>query len=257
MKTRTRVPRDRRSTIAFGMLVVTAISMISSSACSRSQPPAGGSTNEATAPGDVPATPPPRESARGTAGVSVPPPLADAGEFAENLYDFARAKDWKNADARLADLKTAAKQLRTLIPKGSAEIDRLDKDIATLDRAVTERDQRAATRAANQVTRDAADMTAMYEPSVPAEVTRLDYYGRELEIWAETGNGDKLQATVRAMRRDWDALRPAVQARSRSEAEKFGALVAQVEKAKTPAEFGRLAKALLDEVDNLEKVFGT
>jgi hypothetical protein len=254
-ETRTRGPRDRRNTIALGVLAIMASSVISSSACSPSKPEAGGSTNAAAKSSDVTVTPSPRASAAGTARETVPPPLADAGEFAENVYDSAKANDWKNADAKLAALKTAAKQLRTLIPKGSAEIDRLDEDIATLDRAVTARDQRAAIRAANQVTRDVADMTATYEPPVPAEVTRLDYYGRELEIWAETGNGDKLQATVRAMRRDWDALRPAVEARSPAEAEKFGMLVAHVEKAQTPAEFARLAKAVLDEVDNLEKLF--
>jgi hypothetical protein len=237
----------------FGVLVIVAFSMIGSSACSRDTPGAGRSTDAAAT--HVPAAPSPSASAASTAGDAVPPSLADAGEYAENIYDYAKTNDWKNADARLALLKTAVKQLRTLIPKESAEGDRIEKDAATLDQAVTARDQRAATRAANQVTRDVADMTAMYKTPVPAEVTRLDYYGRELEIWAEAGNGEKLQATARAMRRDWDVLRPAVEARSPAEAEKFGALVAKVEKAQTPAEFAPLAKPVLDEVDNLEKVF--
>jgi hypothetical protein len=98
-------------------------------------------------------------------------------------------------------------------------------------------------------------MIAVYRPPVPVEVTRLDYSGRELEIWAEANDVPKLQETARAMRREWDAVRSAVEARSVVKAERFAALVARVEKARTPAEFARLATPVLDEVDNLEKVF--
>jgi hypothetical protein len=241
----------RKLVIAFGALLVMAFSTIVSSACS----PERSSTNAAATPSEVPATPSPAATATGTAGSSVPTPLADAGEFGENVYDYAKANDWKNADARLAALRTSVKELRTLIPKQSAELDRLEEDVLALDHAVAARDQRAAMRAANQVTRDVADMTARYALPVPVEVTRLDYYGRELEIWAEAKDAEKMRETARAMRRGWDAVRSAVETRSAAEAEKFGALVAQVEKARTPAEFARLAKLVLDEVDNLEKVF--
>jgi hypothetical protein len=57
------------------------------------------------------------------------------------------------------------------------------------------------------------------------------------------------------MRREWDALRPRLNTRGGAQARKFESLVAQVEAAKAPAEYARLAKSVLDEVDNLEKVF--
>ncbi|HEY6066435.1 MAG TPA: hypothetical protein VIY96_09780, partial [Thermoanaerobaculia bacterium] len=226
-----------------------ACALIGSSACSRPKPEAAGENNAAAPPKRAAGAPSPAAGAARTAAEAVPPSLADAGDYAENIYDYARAKDWKDAEAKLVLLKAAVKQLRTVITTESPEVDRIDKDVATLDPAVTARDQRAATRAANQVTRDVAELSATYKLPVPVEVTRLDYYGRELEIWAETGNGDKLNATAKAMRHDWDALRPAVEARNHAEAEKFGALVAQVEKAGTPADFARLAKPVLDEVD--------
>ena len=84
---------------------------------------------------------------------------------------------------------------------------------------------------------------------------KLDYYGRELEVWALANDVNKLQATAREMRQTWDALRPAVEAKSATEAKKFDALVAQVETAKTPAAYIRVATPVLDEVDNLEKLF--
>ena len=235
------------------VLMVMALSLIGLSACSPGTD-TGGSTNAAaTTPSD--AVPSLSTSSAVTSGDGVPPPLADAGEFGEIVYDHAKANDWKNADARLAALKATVEQLRTLMASQSAGENRLEEDVLALDRAVIARDRRAAMRVANQVTRDVADMTGTYRPPVPVEVTRLDYYGRELEIWAEANDVPKLQETARAMRREWDAVRPAVEARSAVKAERFGALVARVEKARTPAEFARLATPVLDEVDNLENVF--
>jgi hypothetical protein len=86
-------------------------------------------------------------------------------------------------------------------------------------------------------------------------VTRLDYYGRELEVWAQAKDANKLEATAREMRREWDAVRPSIEAKSATEAKKFEALVAQVEGAKTPAAYARVATPVLNEVDNLEKLF--
>ena len=126
---------------------------------------------------------------------------------------------------------------------------------AALDRAVTAKDRQAAMREANQVTIEVADMTAAYKLTVPVEVTKLDYYGRELEVWAQAQDANKLQATAREMRRTWDSLRPTIAAKSATETKKFEALVAQVESAKTPADYTHVATLVLNEVDNLEKLF--
>jgi len=108
---------------------------------------------------------------------------------------------------------------------------------------------------ANQVTLDVANMTMGYKLSVPVEVTKLDYYGRELEVWAQAKDANRLQTTTREMRQTWDSLRPTIAAKSATEAKKFEALVAQVESAKTPANYDRVATPVLNEVDNLEKLF--
>ena len=54
----------------------------------------------------------------------------------------------------------------------------------------------------------------------------------------------------------WNALRPPLEAAGGvSEAERFDKLIAQVQAAQSPADFGKLATPVLNEVDNLEKVF--
>jgi hypothetical protein len=200
------------------------------------------------------ATPHPA-SATATTEESVPASLANAGEYGENVYDYAKANDWKNADVKLAALKLSVKQARADVKNNSAAIDHLDENVAALDRAVTAKDTQATMREANQVTLDVANMTTAYKLSVPVGVTRLDYYGRELEVWAQAKDENKLKATARETRREWDALRPSIEAKSATEAKRFDALVAQVEGARMPADYARVATPVLDEVDNLEKLF--
>jgi hypothetical protein len=185
----------------------------------------------------------------------VPKPLADAGEYGENLYDYAKMNDWKHAEARLVALRTAVGKVRSESGVSGMAEDRLQRTVAALNRPVARKQRLTVMREANQVTLDVADLTAVYRVSVPVEVTRLDYYGRELEIWAEAGTMARLKATAAGLRHQWDSVRPRVEVKGAAEAEKFGALVARVERARTPKEYARLASPVLEEVDNLENVF--
>ena len=241
----TKQSRDWWNTAALAVVAVLAFLMIGLNACSSSSQ--SKTSNTAATPASA--------SPVNTRGASVPTSLSNAGEYGENVYDYAKANDWKNADLKLATLKEAVKNVRTDVKSQSAAVNRLDTNVAALNRAVTAKDRQATMREANQVTLDIADMTAAYKPSVPVEVTRLDYYGRELEVWTQAQDANKLQATAREMRRTWDSLRPSVEAHKATEAKKFDALVARVESAKTSADYARVATPVLNEVDNLEKLF--
>jgi hypothetical protein len=251
---RRREPRDWWNTVSLGVVAGIAILMIWLNACS-SVSQSTGNSNKAAAKTSDTLAPPASASTVNTTGESVPTSLSDAGEYGENIYDYAKANDWKNAEARLGTLKETIKNVRADVKSQGAAVDRLDGNVAALDRAVSSKDRQATMREANQVTLDVANMTTAYKLSVPVEVTRLDYYGRELEVWAQAKDANKLQATAREMRREWDALRPSVQSHSATEAKKFEALVARVETAKTPVDYARVAEPVLNEVDNLEKVF--
>jgi hypothetical protein len=242
---RTTQPRDWWNTFALGLVVVIALLVIGLNACSSSSP--GVAKNNAV-------TPPTASSATTTEG-SVPTSLSNAGEYGENVYDYAKANDWKNADVKLAALKDAIKSVRADVKNQSAAVDRLATNAATLDRAVAAKDRQATMREANQVTLDVANMTTAYKLTVPVEVTKLDYYGRELEVWAQAKDANKLQATAGEMRQTWDSLRSSIGSHSATEAKKFDALVARVAAAKTPADYARVATPVLNEVDNLEKLY--
>jgi hypothetical protein len=227
--------------------------MIRSDACSSGSQNAVNS-DEAAATSNIPA-PPASANAVNTATDSVPTSLADAGEYGENVYDYAKANDWNSANLRLGALRESAKDVRNDVKNQSDATDSLDDHVAALGLAVAVKDRQTAMREANRVTLDVANMSSAYKLSVPVDVIRLDFYGRELEIWAEAKDANNLQATARDMRGTWDSLRKSVEARSLTEEKKFGLLVAQVESARTPSDYASVATLVLNEVDNLEKLF--
>jgi hypothetical protein len=206
------------------------------------------------------ATTPPAMATTPTASATQPalssPAAAteEIGHYAENLYDWARTGDWAKAQADLTALKTALANLKS---SGQAtDLLGADELLATLEKAVQAHDPRALMHAANDMTRAAAEISRQFDPKVPVEVTLLDYYGRELELWAEEGNTARLNATRSKLRETWDKVRRAVVAKGgNTEAAQFDALVAQLAIAATPKDFTAVATLLLDSVDALENVF--
>ena len=182
--------------------------------------------------------------------------INDVGRYGEEIYDLVKSGDWPKAKSDLVSLKQAASKLPAEVNGNGTEQVQLNETMRALDTAITEKNWERATREANQITWIGADLTAPFKPLVPIEVTRLDYYGRELEISSIQKDEPRLKATAAGMVTAWNALRPPLEAAGGvSEAERFGKLIAQVEAAQSPADFGKLAAPVLDEVDNLEKVF--
>lgn len=182
----------------------------------------------------------------------VPATLIDAGEFGENIYDAAKTGDWKTANAKLKELKIAAEKM-TAEKIGSADF---EATLAKLENAVSSKDKTATLIEANQLTLEAANLTAQYNPKVPVEVVKLDFYGRELEIWAAAKDEAKLRETALMIRQNWDAVRAKVEAKGgKKEGATFEKLVVKTEAARASADYAKLATPILDEVDNLEKVF--
>jgi len=185
----------------------------------------------------------------------VPPSVDAVGTHGEDLYDQAKARDWKKATGHLDSLRVAIGKLPADIPANTkasltALSDSLAADIAGKNRAKAMVD-------ANRVTLLATDLVRPYASATPVQVMLLDYEGRELEIWSTARDTIKLAATKRDLRRTWDEIRPEVQKRNPKQAEHTETLVARIDAAKTPAELSKLATPFLDEVDLLEKVFAS
>lgn len=197
---------------------------------------------------------PAKTSSVETAKINSAPPqiLADAGEFAENIYDFAKAKNWAKADEKLAGLRKALDELKAKNLAAPQLVETTD----VLAAAVKAKNEIEAMREANQATFLVADETAKYSLKIPVEVTKLDYYGREIEILTMTKDEAKLKLTAQAIRQTWNQVKPKIEAKNATkETAKFESLVAQTEKAASIADYAKIVAPILDEVDNLEKVF--
>jgi histone H3/H4 len=256
-KVGTRRSRYQLTSVAVCITALIGFLMVWSHGCSSGSQNAVNSplnSNEAATTSNTPAHPASADEVN-TAAESIPTSLADTGEYGENIYDYAKANDWNATSLKLEALRESAKDVRTDVKNQSDATDSLDEHVAALGLAVAVKDRQTAMREANRVTLDVANMTTAYKLSVPVEVIKLDYYGRELEIWAEAKDANNLQATAGEMRGTWDSLRKSVEARSAAEAKKFEALVAQVESARTPSDYASVATLVLNEVDNLEKLF--
>lgn len=197
----------------------------------------------------------PASTDAGASAATVPKPLAAAGEYAENVYDAAKARDWKTADAKLAALKDSTARL--VGSSGAGDPGTLRADVAALEKAVGARDQQAALLTSNKATFDAANLSAAFDNPVPVAVTKLDCYGRQVEVQAAAGDTAALKQTAAEVQSTWDGVRvQVVHNGGTAEAKEFDGLVAQLQQANTPNQYGKLATPILDQVDYLEKVFG-
>jgi hypothetical protein len=172
------------------------------------------------------------------------------GTHGEDLYDQVKLGDWTKAKATMDSLDASARAL-----KGN-ENAQIAGVLDTLRGAISGHKRDAALEGSNRVTFVAAALSEPYHPKTPADVVRLDYYGRELEIWAAQKNAKKLAETSADLRRTWEAVKPTVvSAGGAKAAATTDALVIRLAAAKSPADYGKLATPFLDVVEELEKPF--
>lgn len=187
----------------------------------------------------------------------IPPPLMAVAHHGESVYDYARAGDWSLVAASLDSLHRGASALEADAGPDSSLMARLAAQMDTLDAAVAAHARPGTLRTANEVTRLAAELMRPFNPPSPVELTLLDHDGRSMELWAETGELAKLSAAATTLRQTWDAVRIRVESRpgGATVAATFEDLVMQAERGATLAAYGELAPRILDEVDNLERLF--
>ncbi len=217
---------------------------------------ATGCEKKAASPADTAAVSavPAATSAAAPAAPQLPPAIEALGHHSENAYDKVKQSDWAGARASVDSLATFVVAVDST---RIAELpDELRESLDKLKGAIASRSRTVALRESNRLTSLGARVAKAFNPVVPEAVTLLDYYGREIEIWAAARDDAKLRETGAAIRSTWEGIRGEVTSRGgTAEVARFDSLVADVSKAKTPAQYQRLAKPILDEVDRLEAVF--
>jgi hypothetical protein len=91
-----------------------------------------------------------------------------------------------------------------------------------------------------------SDLAAPYTPGISAEVHRLDFYGRALQIAEETGNPREVRPLVDALKARWDKIRPQLASRDEDDAILLDAAMVRLEKANSQPELTRATSAELE-----------
>lgn len=186
----------------------------------------------------------------------MPVSLTQAGEYGENIYDAAKAGNWSSSKSILKKLKASLVHVRAEVGDQLTGKRDLDAATAALGSAISLKNRQTAMQNANRVTFLVAEMSRPYKQRAPVELTELDYYGRELEMWSAAKDMRRLQQAASGMTTSWRTVRPRVVSHGgKAQAGKFDSLMGRLAKAKTPTDYGRLATPILDEVDMLENVF--
>ena len=99
-------------------------------------------------------------------------------------------------------------------------------------------------------------MNKNFPKKIPIEVTLLNYYERELEIWIPTENKPWLGKTAKKISRTWLSIRPLVLSHgNKIEVHKFDILMVTLNQASLFNDYIEITTLLQREQDNLERVF--
>jgi len=176
---------------------------------------------------------------------------------AEEIYSLAQSGKMERTVKKLEALKRNAAAFDYIQDEAnSILLPRLGRTIVDLEKAIGAKDRLETMRYANRITLIATTVAVPFKPSLPTEVSLLDYNGRELEIWSETRKTEKLSGIVIRMHLAWQTLMPKlIEQNCLKELRRFSDIMGRLELARLPEEYGRLSRMVLVETDAMKSLF--
>ncbi|CAH2213166.1 hypothetical protein [Tepidibacter aestuarii] len=173
------------------------------------------------------------------------------------INDLAN-QDWAKVNDKLSALE---KEWSTYEPISKEEkfsedhINNFTTDLNNLKQQIQAKKQYEASLAANKVTLDTVNFIDLYNPKVPADVGKLDYYGIQVMLTAEHGDWNQAEADSQPAIDTWNKIKAQVENINADYAKNFSDTItkmsesAQKQDVKMTKEF---SQKLLYEVDTLE-----
>jgi hypothetical protein len=176
---------------------------------------------------------------------------------AEEIFNLALVGNLDRAGKWLDKLKKKAAALDCIQDEANLILlPRLKRTIADLEKAITAKNTLDIMRNSNRITLIAATVAVPYKPSIPTEVSLLEYNGRELEIWSEAKRTDKLPSIVIRMHLAWQTLMPKlVEYNGGKGLKRFSKIMEHLELARTPEEYSRLSRQVMVGTANMKTIF--
>lgn len=195
--------------------------------------------------------------------LSVAPPkeLDNIESGAEDIIDDLTKADWTAAQAKVTDIKTNFSALEAKLVNASVSTDiisGINSAVMGLDNAVTSKNSYVAKIQANQISKYVPDIMDYYKTTIPTDVSRLDYLGREIILNVE--NSDWTLASSNFNKADslWNSLKLSLKTSYKNDINTFQSNINSLKTAidnKDSAKTTARANTLLDNVDVLEKDF--
>ena len=195
-------------------------------------------------------------TAAATGDQQVPAVVEQLEERALAMYNTVKADDWQKAQADLGWFDDALPRVNAQVKGEPTLKQQFAAAVEELRGGVSAQDRQAAMRGANRITRVAGYMRAPLDAKVPASVTLLGYYGRELEIWSAAKDQQMLKVSAAGACGVWTSLRPLVVAEGgEAEAGRVDATVAALSQAATPEQYGQSGAAVQSGAEEVRRVF--
>lgn len=198
-----------------------------------------------------------------TAKTTTPPTQLDSIESdSEDIIGDVTNNDWTAAQSKVNNMKTNFSNLKPMLVSASVEantIDKLSSAINGLENAINAKKSYDSRVQANQVSKYIPDVYDYYTVTIPTDVSRLDYLGREIILNVENSDWSSASGNYKNASILWDTLKVKMNSTTykkdiNSFQSNMNALKAAIDK-KDSTETTSQANAFLENVDTLEADF--
>jgi hypothetical protein len=192
----------------------------------------------------------------------VPNSLQTIEAGAEDIIDFAPSGNWDRIGTDVADIEGAWKSYQPQAGNDGAsqEIqDAMTSALSRLETASSAKDSTSTMQASNDVSGAVVELFALYNPTIPADIGRLDVLERQIILDVAANDYSAAMTSLANTKSDWEKVKPSVLEHNGQEvAVEFEASLTQQESAldtKDEAALTSEAKNALEIVDALEELY--
>lgn len=180
----------------------------------------------------------------------------EAVQILETAFAMLDEERWKDAQTELLKLKDMTEKFDSA---DKAKRDRMLKAAISADEAIRDTKRHEALKGANEALFAASEIAFIGDPSMPNDLFRLEFYARELKVWAAAKDQAKIKAAALNIKESWQQVKIELGKHGdegRDLINKFEPLVMALDLADTPEKSGGIARPILDQTGAMKRLFG-
>ena len=192
----------------------------------------------------------------------VPNSLQTIEADAEDIIDFAPIGNWDKIGADVTGIENAWKSYQPQAGKDGASREiqaALTSALTQLETASTAKDSADTMQASNNISAAVVELFALYHPTIPADIGRLDVLERQIILDIAANDYSAARTSLANTKSDWEKVKSSVLEHNGQEvAAEFEASLTQQESAldaKDEVALTSEAKNALEIVDALEELY--